>query len=454
MAHEPTHKPPFETAFRERAGYNSYFVGQNIIYIFVTIYLAVYFSTALGISAAVVGLILMVARVWDAAMDPLFSIVVEKSRLKGGKFKPWINSVAIIIPLLTVLMFAFTEQLAHADLAVSIAYATITYFLWGTLYTVSDAPAFALATVMTRNLDERNTIISFSKIFALVGIAGAMVAGPVILQAVGNNWFLTTAVLSGVAMLCMFMIVFAKERVKTDLPPPSLREIFGTIFANKYLVVIIVTMILYAGTNYGMTITPFLANDVFHDPGLTGAILGLSIIPTVIVAPLSPLLIRRFGKNALMLFALVSTVVFSVIIWAVGYQSVPLFLALTFLKSLFGGFVMVIAALFFADCIEYDDRTKGKRFEAATFAAQTFTNKILAALAGAGGMWLLALYGFREAKVGETIVQSAATVDGMWLIYNLGPAVGSALAVLVFAKFYDLTEKKLASLGRNPVSES
>jgi Na+/melibiose symporter-like transporter len=107
-------KPGYETKLRERVGYSSYFVGQNILYMFTTVYLSVYYSTALGISPLTVGTILLAARVWDAVMDPILSVFVEKSKLKGGKFKPWINSVSILVPLLTILMFAFTSQLAAA----------------------------------------------------------------------------------------------------------------------------------------------------------------------------------------------------------------------------------------------------------------------------------------------------------------------------------------------------
>jgi Na+/melibiose symporter-like transporter len=263
----------------------------------------------------------------------------------------------------------------------------------------------------------------------------------------GNNWTVTALILSALAMVLMLMIAFAKERVKVDLPVPSIKEIASTVFGNRYLVTIIATLILYMGTNFGMTITPFMANDVFHDPNLTSVMLGLGIIPTLLVAPLTPWLIRKFGKIFILRFSMIITIVFSVLMWLVGYSNVPLFLGLLFVKSLLGGFFMIAGALYFADCIEYDFHTKGKRFEAATFASQTFSNKMMSAVSGAGAMWLLAAYGFMEAKVGETVTQGPVVVQGMWDIFNLGPAVGAAIALVVFWKFYDLSEKKLAAIA-------
>jgi probable glucitol transport protein GutA len=300
---------------------------------------------------------------------------------------------------------------------------------------------------MTHNMAERDSIISYTKMFSLVGILIAMVGGPLLVQSLASNWFLVASLLSILAMVCMLMVFFVKERVKTDLPVPTIGEIARTIFGNKYLVVIILTLILFMGTNFATTITPFIANDVFHDPSLTGAMLGLFVLPMVLLAPFTPWLIRKVGKNFLMYTSLISTVVGSVIVWAAGPSNVPLFLILSFVKSLLGGFFIIISTMYFADCVEYDFRTKGRRFEAATFAAQTFSTKILTAVSGAGGMWLLAAYGFQSAKVGETVVQTPATAAGMWNVYNLGPAVGAVLALLVFWKFYDLNEKKLAQLG-------
>lgn len=441
-------KLEFATSKRERAGYYSYFIGQNIVYIFVTLYLSVYYTTALGIPAGVVGTILLVARVWDAINDPMLSIFVEKARFKGGKFKPWIKAVAILVPVATVLIFAFTDTVAAAPMALRIAYATTTYIAWGMLYTISDAPAFALATVMTHNMDERNIIMSLSRMFAMVGIFIAMIGGPAILGSLGNSWVLTALILSVIGFLFMIQVAAAKERVKSDQESPKLKDILGAIFKNRYLMIFVIAIVVTNGFNFGMTITPFIANDVFKNPNATSAIMAIGLLPMLIAAPLLPRLVRKFGKINIFRYSMLSIVVFSLIMYFVGYSNFTIFLVLSLLKGILGGFSMVIGSLFFADCIEFDYFTKGTRFEAATFAAQTFSNKATAAISGAGAMWLLAMFGFKEAVAGEVVVQSQKVVDGMWAIFNLGPAFGALVALVIFWKFYDLTEDKLISLSK------
>lgn len=437
----------YMTKKSERMGYYSYFLGQNIIYIFVTLFLSVYYTSALGIPPAAVATILLVARVWDAINDPMLSIFIEKANLKGGKFKPWIKSVAFLIPVLTVLLFSFTSVLAGSTLGFRIAFASVTYILWGMVYTISDAPAFALATVMTSDMDEKNSIISFSRIGALIGILIAMVAGPIVVDLVGGNWLIASVILSVLAFIFLIQVNRTTERVKSKQHSPTLKQIVGAIVGNKYLVVIVATIVLMNGFNFGMTVTPFLAEHVFGDVKLTSAIMGISILPMLVGALLLPRFAKKYGKNILMKFSMVIVIVFSLITFFVAKENITLFLILALTKGLLSSFVLIIGTLYFADAIEYEFYKSGSRFEAAVFSAQTFSNKAMGAVAGAGGMYLLALFGFKESMAGEVVVQTQQAIDGIWMTYTIGPVIGATLALVVFAVFYDMDEKKLKKMG-------
>lgn len=436
----------FLTGRMERAGYYGYFVGQNIIYIFVTLFLSVYYTTALGIPPATVGAILLGARIWDAVNDPLLSVLIEKANLRGGKFKPWINSVAILIPLSTVLVFGFTDVLIEASLALRVAYATVTYILWGMVYTISDAPAFALATVMTSELPERNTLISYSKLFGFVGLIGSMIASPLIVERAGDNWLFTAAILSAVAFLFLIMIRGTTERVKNAQQSPALGQILNAVFRNRYLLVFVLVFIISQGFNFGMTIVPFIANDVFRAPGMLSIITVSTLVPSILVVPFLPRLIRRFGKIVLFKAGMIAIVVFSLLTYIVGYDDLPTFLILNSIKAIPTGISLVIPALFFADAIEYVYYKRGERYEAVTFSLQTFSNKAMGAVSGAGGMALLGLFGYVESTAGDVVVQTQRVVDGMWMTFNLGPAIGALIALVVFWFFYDLSESDLEEL--------
>lgn len=439
----------FVTSKKERMGYYSYFVGQNIMFIFVTLYLSLYFTTVLGIPAATVGIIFLIARTWDAINDPLLSILVEKSKIKSGKFKPWIKSVTILIPLFTILNFSFSSALIDLPVSLRTAYALIVYILWGMIYTISDAPAYALATVMTDNADERNNLISFAKFFGVLGLMFSMVISPVLVDKTNGNWTLIAIILSLIAFAFLSWINGAKERVTSNDHTPTLRDIMNVIFKNKYLVTIVITIIAINGLNFSMTITPYLTQYVFNDASLTAVLMAFSVLPMMLVAPMLPILIRRFGKNTIMKFAMLTTVILSSLTYVVGRGSFPIFLVLSILKALSTSPLLIITALYFADIIEYEFVKSGKRLEAVTFSIQTFTNKLISAVAGAVPMFILGLFGFIESTGTESVTQPDAVVNAIWSIYNIGPALGALIGLIIFVKYYDLDERKLEKLKSN-----
>lgn len=442
-------KNNFVTSRSERFGYYGFSVGLNMIYMFITFFLAVYYTNALGIPPAAVATIFLVARIWDAINDPLLAILIEKANLKSGKFKPWIKAVSILIPVLTVAVFSFTDLLINTSMAVRISYAAITYILWGMVYTVSDAPSAALATVMSDDPNERSSIISFTRLFAMLGIAISMAAGPYIVEKTGGNWTLSAIIISFVALVSMIGINLAKERVTEKSETPTLGQIFAAIFKNRYVVTFTIVTVLYGGFNFGMSLTPYIAGDVFKDPLLSTPMMMVGMIPMIICAPLVPRLIMKFGKRNIYVTSISLSLILSVLIYFSGYNNFTLFIVLSFIRGVLSAPLMIIGDLFYMDAIEYDYYKTGHRFEAAVFSARTFSAKMTTAISGGLGLALMAAVGYQESVATQTIVQTASTVDGLWAIYSLGPVVGSLLGVFVFAKFYDLSEEKLSVLKKS-----
>ena len=192
-----------------------------------------------------------------------------------------------------------------------------------------------------------------------------------------------------------------------------------------------------------------MAEYVFGNPALSSAILATFILPMLIAAPFVPRLVAKFGKNALMKFSLIVVIIFSLLSFFIARDSFMVFMILSMVKSILGASVVVISALYFADAIEYDYYLNGRRYEAAVFSAQTMSSKAISAISGAGAMYLIGLFGFKESLAGESVVQTAGAVNGIWMTYNIGPAVGALFALIIFTRFYDMNETKLEELGRS-----
>jgi glycoside/pentoside/hexuronide:cation symporter, GPH family len=440
-------KKDFRASRFERSMYNTYFLGQNMIFVIVTTFLAVYYTSVLGISATAVGTILLLARIWDALMDPLLATVIERSKLKGGKFKPWVNLASISVPLMTILCFGFSDQLLSASDGARIAYAAVTYLIWGTLYAAADAPAFALSTVITPVPEERNVLLANNQLLGILGILIGISTFPLALKATGNNYILSVGIFVIVSLLAMNMVRFTKERVKSNKKEPTIKEIFGSVLNNKYLKIIVLVSIIANGVNFSQSLAPYVATDIFKDPTKVSLMLGLGILPTVLIAPFVPMLVRKVGKIKLLSIALGASIVFSILMYFTTYESFNLFLVLTLLKSIFVAPQVVIYPMFFADTIEYDCYKNGTRFEAATFATQTFMSKISVAISGGLGLWIIGFAGYVASKNGQVITQSASTLKALWATFNLGPAIGCLIALIIFIKFYDLKEEKVKEMA-------
>lgn len=426
--------PPFafQTSKAERFTYGLYFFGQNVFYILVLNFLQI-FMTDQGITAAAVATIFLVAKIWDAVNDPIFGVIIDRSKPKKGKFLPWVRVSIIPIGLTTILIFAMPASLS---LGVKIAWGAIAYALWDLAYTLCDAPVFALTTAMTENIQERTVLLSINR---LGGMLGAMIIGlgvPLLYPKFG--WLATAIALAVVAVATMLPLTrLAKERILSKKETaPSLGDIWKYLRGNKYLFIFYGSMIIFFLTNTGMTIGPYFAVNNLGNAQAYTTITAITILPMLILAGFIPALAKRFGKFKLYIFGILWYIAFSIISYFIGYANYGIFMFFLLLKNLGYGLVAVLMFMFTPDCVEYGTFRTGERAEGITFSLQTFATKLMNGISSAVAMAGLAVIGFVS---GEGVTQSAATVQGIWFLYSIFPILGaiSALPLLRMFKLRD-----------------
>lgn len=419
-----------ETSGKEKLSYYSYFLGQNIIFILVSLYAMLFFTDYVGISPAVVGIIFVIARIWDAVNDPLFGMIVDKSNPKGGKYKSWTNLAAILLPILIVLMF-FVPEIGTTGKAI---YVAIIYILWGMAYTMSDVPAFSLTTAMTNNMNERNTLLSISRLFPIV--AGLLVSTTVIALTNAIGWGPGALVVAVFSCILMNLMRFGvKERHVAPSNDVTISKLLKYLIGNKYLLIYYLAFTLYSMCNTGIFITNYFA---IYNLGSSDYIAILSIIstvPMIIVAFLAPKLCKRFGKYKVTIFVCILMVCVSLTYFIVGYQNLIVVFIFSFINSSLTGFMAVMYPMFTADCIEYGTWKSGERGTAISFSIQTFTTKLGQALASGIVGILLSMIGYTA-----NVTQSDSTLRGMFMLLTLVPALGALLMLIIFGLFYKLRE--------------
>ena len=429
-------KKGFVTSKKERFAYCLFFLGQNILWGYAG-YIET-FLTDIGIAAGTAAVLLFIPKLWDAINDTLFGYIVDRVTFKNGqKFIPWVRIGVSAIGITTVALFAIPESQSQA---VKVVWFLIAYILFDISYTILDAPAFAVTTVMTSDVQERTSIIAGGTLWGMVGGVVAALLVPTLRPILG--WSLGCVVFVIVAVIMMIPMLFSvKERhCETAIAEtnPSFKEIIHYLKHNKYLFVTLIAMLILGISSLEQKMALYMGRICLGQENmatLIGAGVSIAVITVAIVVPK---LSKKYDKFYILCAGLAFTVVMNIVTYFVGYDNFVLALIMIMLKCTGLGFWSVVIYMLIADTVEYGTYKTGTRAAGISFSLQTFTAKLKNGLIGTVILSSLALVGFVE---GENAVQPAGVADGVWALFCFLPAAGFAIALVILLLFYKLRSK-------------
>ncbi len=168
----------------EKFAYGIGAVGKDMVYMLSASYVLYYFQDIMGVSAIAMGIILLIARVFDAFNDPIMGVIVAKTKTKWGKFRPWLMIGTITNTVLLVMMFAAPPTLDPKGL---VAYAAVTYIMWGVTYTMMDIPYWSMVPAFTESGKEREGLSALARSCAGVGSAIITIVTVMSVAAIGSS---------------------------------------------------------------------------------------------------------------------------------------------------------------------------------------------------------------------------------------------------------------------------
>ena len=174
----------------EKAGYGLGAVGKDMVYMLSASYVLYYFQDIMGVSAYAMGVILLAARVFDAFNDPIMGVIVAKTKTKMGKFRPWLLIGTLTNAVVLYAMFTCPPALDGGGL---IAYAAITYVLWGVTYTMMDIPFWSMIPAFTKGGKERENLTTLARSCSGVGSAIVSIFTVMAVHALGVRFGGTSA---------------------------------------------------------------------------------------------------------------------------------------------------------------------------------------------------------------------------------------------------------------------
>lgn len=428
--------------------------GLQAIIFYINSYQVEFYSGSGMIEASkmvIVTFIILAAKLVSAVFDPLIGNLIDsKKGGKHGKLKPFIVISTIPLSILTVLIFCKVNLTGFA----LYAYIFVTTTLWSVAMTLGDVPSQGMSAVITPNPTERNNLIGFSGTLKSIGQAAPYVVVPAVCLCVpggagiegtiSTTEYLWCAIVISVLGSLMFLGIFFfnKERVPYEAERVSLKDMFGIIKNNKYLLLVVASYFLGFARQGAMAIQAQTANAI-----LGGAnkiiILGISTaVGTVISMAVTPILIKKFDEKkvfiAMSIYGGVSSVLaYLVAVWT-NFNLVAL-IATLFLMGLQFGAVNIMPMIMVADSVDYYEWKTGKRTEGFAYAVLSLCIKVTLALGAAVCLaWVFADFTGYQANMTEF---SDSVKKGVFFSYTVIPGITSALAAIPIF-FYDLVGDK------------
>ena len=431
-------------SFGEKLSYGLGNFGEMMIFNPATSFIVFFYTDVAGIAAATVGTILLISRILDF-FNPVMGLVVDRTRTRWGKGRPWLLWMAVPFGIAAVLLFTAPPL----GMTGKIIYAFITYNLaFALIYTAVDVPYSAMMPLMTNEPHARTHLSLFRMSFAMIGnlVSFAVILPLVRIFGGGAAGWQRSSMIFGAFGTLMLLLCFlgTRERIKPAAGAghqqvPTKRA-FGILLRNKYwLIQAGLAFALFLGIGlYGANIyfcQYFLRSVELFGPLMTASQAAL-VIGMMLTAPMMKTLGKRNTGVAGTFIALAGQ-----LIMFLSPTSFTVVAAGMMIKSL--GMAPVVGTVFamVADTVDYGQWKSGVRTDGLAFGAVTLVNKMTVGLGSALTGWILGGTGY----VSGAATQSPAAMFGIKVMFLHIPLALLVLMLLLLWA-YSLTRSIRASL--------
>jgi melibiose permease len=462
-----------DLTFKEKFAYGIGAVGKDMVYMLSASYILYYYQDIMGVSAVAMGIILFAARIFDAFNDPIMGVIVAKTKTKWGKFRPWLLIGTLLNAVVLFLMFSAPPALNGGGL---VAYAAITYILWGVTYTMMDIPYWSMIPAFTHSGKERENLSALARSCAGVGSAiisiitvlsvsalGKMAGGTgtTDIERLGFKYFSLIVAILFVIFISITCLAI-KEKSSVNMQTSSVKDMFKALIQNDQAMTVVVAIVMINTALYitSNLVIYFFKYDFSPASWETNYTLfntfggGFQILAMMILFPL----LRKF-MNTIQIFytsfgmALAGYVILLGIAFS-GTSNVYLLLIPAFLIMSAIGMLNVIVTIFLANTVDYGQIKNHRRDESVIFSMQTFVVKLASGLAALIASIVIALCHINK---DETAAVLTAIDPSYRMILRMSmtilPIIVLIAGLIVFKKHYRLTDEKMESISAQLASE-
>ncbi|KAB0285339.1 melibiose:sodium transporter MelB [Vibrio fortis] len=409
------------------------------------IFLMFYFTDVAGLSAAFVGTIFLAARIIDAVTDPMMGVIVDNTRSKFGKFRPWIVIGTMLNAIVLVGLFS-THMFEGTTLYI---YAAAAYILWGLTYTIMDIPYWSMIPALSSERQEREKLVVWPRLFAslawfITGTYGLHIVGELGNGNQGDGFFNVAMLIAVLFVMSAFLIARnVKEKAAPANAKPaekfSFKDVLTIIGKNDQLKALIGTVLSFQIANLlvgGFAIYYFsyaLGNAELFPVYM--AVAGAAEVAGVFLFPrIAAFLPRKLLWPIACGFPVLSCVLLLLMGFIAPANALMIGMAGAAIK--FGvGIANALQTVMLADVVDYGEHKTGRRSESVIFSVQT----MLVKFAGAAGGFIVGV-GLSVVGYVPNVEQSASTIMGLEFMMIGLPAIMMTISGLIYQRYYRLHE--------------
>ncbi len=433
--------------FKTALGYGVGAIGLDLSYGMFYSYLSYYLSSVLGLQEGFLLLITPLARIWDGINDPMMGTIVDNTRTKHGKYRPWILIGAMCNAVVLFLLFT---SFGMSGLPLYI-YIGIMYVLWGMTNTMADIPYWSMVPSFTSEEKERNLVATVARTFSGIGQGIISILTPILCPMLSSGMtdekgysasgFSRWAGICGIALVffALICVLVTKEKnvVYGEKKKFSLKQIFDVIKSNDQLVVFIVfAMLSNAGWYLTSSTAVYYFTDVlgnskeqslFQTIGTVGSVLGLLVVPV---------LSQWFSKRKTYTISLSTAIVGYALMLITGpiLKLPPVVMDICYILASVGVSSMFVSqTIFLADIVDYGEYKNGTRNESITFSMKGFLQKMAYTIQTIVLFGGLGLMNYNE-QITTVKVVNETTKTGIGIICFGVPMLFFLASLIVFRK--------------------
>jgi GPH family glycoside/pentoside/hexuronide:cation symporter len=406
--------------------------GLGFMFLLISIYVLKFATDVLGMSAAAMGMILLLGRGLDAFVDPIVGYFSDRTNTKLGRRRPWLLASVIPLGLTFILLWAPPRSLSPTMMIAWMAVMVVAFYSATSLLVI---PHTALGAELTDSYHDRTRIFGGRHLGWVVG-SFAAIAG---LLALDRSTDVRTTVFrlalgAGIvtAILILWTVWRLRERAEfrgrgSEHPYRAFRDVWRNPHARLLLLVFGIESL--GAATIGV-LTPYVAQYVVKRPDIAPAVIAAYMVASFVFVPVWLPLSRRFGKKALWLASMLLTSASFGSMFFLGEGTLVLMTMLAIAAGTAASCGAIVGPSIQADVIDWDEHATGERKEGAYFAAWNFVFKVATGLTQALTGFVLTFSGYLP-----NIEQTATVKVTLLALYGLFPMACYLIGSLLFTRF-------------------